>query len=329
MPRTCVVLTLVVLLLLPGWAQRRPGAVDQSSPKELSIRVTYESGEAVEFGIRVQLQNGTGTPVNDAYTDDRGTVRFVVDAGQYRVRITGAAIEETNSDKSFYIDPRESMHSEYVSVRRKPGAESSTQGHVSAAMLQIPDKARSEYEKGVKELTKKEYGKAREHLEKATTIYPKYAEAFNGLGVVAMNTGDILQGRILFDRAMEADPEYPGAYVNRAKIALHEKDLAKGEKLLNKAVMLDPLNPEAISLLSVFQLQLGQVEAAIASAERVHALPHEKFAMVHAIAGNAYEQQRQIPDAIREYKLFLQEAPTSSTAPKVKVAIQTLEAKKP
>src|SRR5262245_8701476 len=163
MSRSYLVLLSLTALLLPVAAQRRPGTTE-SVPKELTVRVTYESGHPVEMGIRVQLQNGTGTPVAESFTDDRGAVRFNVEAGPYRVRITGPTIEELASERSFFIDPRESNHTEFFNVRKKANAEAdaptSTQAHVSAAMLQIPDKARSECEKGEKALDNKDFEKA-------------------------------------------------------------------------------------------------------------------------------------------------------------------------
>jgi tetratricopeptide (TPR) repeat protein len=329
MPRSIAGFVIVLTLVATAAAQRRPSTA-VNVPKELNVRITYESGEPVEMGIRVQLTTGAGTPFAETFTDDRGTARFVIDAGSYRLRITGANIEETASERSFVIDTRETNHSEFVSVRRKPGQEegASLETHISAAMLQIPGKAKSEYEKGVKALVKKEYDEARKRFEKAANMYPKYAAAFNGLGVVAMNTGEPEAGRNFFQKAIEADPEHPAALVNMSKILIQDKNYPEGESLLTKAVTLDPLNPEAVSLLAYFQLHTGKMNAAIRSAERAHKMPHEKFAMVHFIAASAHEQQHQIPDAIREYKMFLQESPADTpTAQKVKTAIAALETK--
>src|SRR5262245_9957685 len=122
MSRSYLVLVGLMALVLPVAAQRRP-STSESVPKELPIRVTYERGQSVEMGIRVQLQNATGTPIAENFTDDRGTVQFTVESGPYRVRITGPAIEELSSEHSFFVDPRESNHSEFFNVHKKPEAE--------------------------------------------------------------------------------------------------------------------------------------------------------------------------------------------------------------
>jgi tetratricopeptide (TPR) repeat protein len=326
MPR---IFAFLVLGLLSLHAQRTSDTSNQ--PKQLTVKVAYDSGPAVGMGNRVQLLNGTGTPVTENFTDDRGEVLFIVDAGSYRIRVTGNEIEETASERSFYIDRRELFHTEYLSVKKKVDPNvPSLEGHVSAAMLRIPSKAKSEVEKGMKELAKNDFEKAKPHFQKATDLYPQYAEAFNALGVIAMNAGQQEEGRVLFDKAIAADPEFAGSYVNKAKILMAAKQISQGEESLRKATTLDPLNAEALSLLAICQFQSGQRQAAIDTAQRTHQLPHEKRAVVHYIAGKAYEQQNQFADALREYRLFLKESPAASpTVSKVKEAVAALEAKSP
>jgi tetratricopeptide (TPR) repeat protein len=321
--------TLFFLLALPLCAQRNPQATDQ--PKQLTIKVLLESGPPVGMGNRVQLLNGTGTPVTEGFTDDRGEAVFMVDAGTYRLRVTGNGIEEANSERSFYIDRRELVRTEFFTVKKKVDPNvPSLEPHVSAAMLKIPDKAKNELAKGMKELDKRNFDKAKPYFEKATEMYPQYAEAFNALGIVAMNTGAMAEGREMFDRAISADPEFAGSYVNKAKILMGEKQLDKSEELLKKSVTLDPLNAEALSLLAICQLQAGDQAGAISAANRTHQLPHEKWAIVHYVAGLAFEQQKLPADALREYKLFIKESPTETpTVAKVKSTITELERKKP
>jgi tetratricopeptide (TPR) repeat protein len=109
-----------------------------------------------------------------------------------------------------------------------------------------------------------------------------------------------------------------------------EKQLPQSRDLLAKSITLDPLNAEALSLLAMCQLQTGNETGAIDAAQRTHQLPHEKWPIVHYVAGLAHEQRQQFEDAVREYKLFLKESPsTSPTIPRVKEAISAIEARKP
>ncbi len=48
-------------------------------------------------------------------------------------------------------------------------------------------------------------------------------------------------------------------------------------------------------------------DAAIATAQRVHGLPHDKLALVHYIAGRAYQHEHRASDAITEFKIMLRE----------------------
>jgi tetratricopeptide (TPR) repeat protein len=326
MPRIVTFLLVLATCLV---AQRTNDLGDQ--PKQLTVKVIFETGPSVGLGNRVQLLNGTGTPVTETFTDDRGEAVFMIPAGSYRLKVTGNLIEEGTSERSFYVDRRELVRTEFFTVKKKVDPNiPSLDPHISAAMLKIPDKAKNELKKGLKELGKRNFDKAKPHFQKATEIYPQYAEAFNALGIVAMNTGALDEGREMFDRAISADPEFAGSYVNKAKILIGEKQLDQSQELLKKSVTLNPMNPEALSLLAICQLQTGNQAGAISTASRTHQLPHEKWPIVHYVAGVAFEQQQQLADALREYKLFVKESPSETpTVVKVKATITSLESKKP
>jgi tetratricopeptide (TPR) repeat protein len=330
MPRRIVVLAFALAFTSALSAQRFPNSNPSSSPKQLTVKVVSESGPPMGMGIRVQLLNSTGTPVMDSFTNDQGEITFIVEAGSYRLRVTGIDIQEGASERSFFIDPRQTSHMEYFTVKKKVDPnQPSLEPYVSAAMLKIPDKAKSQFEKGMKALNKKDWEKAKEHLQKATEIYPQYAAAFNALGVVAMNTGASVEGREYFDRAINADPEYAASYVNRAKIMMGENDHAKAKELLNKSVGLDPVNPEALSMLSICSVKTGDGAMAVSSAERAHRLPHERFPIVHFVAGVVHETEQQFADAIREYKLFIEESRGTSnpTVERARASVAALEKK--
>src|SRR5205085_145985 len=152
--------------------------------------------------------------------------------------ITGPTLQEP-AEVRVSIYPRESMRAEYATVKLKADAQSSsTQGYVSAAALNVPDKARGEFEKGMKAMNEVNFDEARKHLEKATELYPRYAEAFNALGVIAMKSNQPDEGQKEFDAAIHADEQHPAAYVNMAKLFMRDQKFAAGEGLLLKAVSL-------------------------------------------------------------------------------------------
>jgi Flp pilus assembly protein TadD len=297
---------------------------------DVYVNVSYENGRPVGELYRVQLMGRGGYSIAEGYTNDRGQIVFhQMGPGSYRLKITGPDIEDTSTERGFEVFPNQIAQHEHVSVKRKPDPQdqSSTQPFVSAATLNIPSKARGEFEKGMAKYRKQEFDKAETHLTKAVELYGRYAEAINALGVIAMTAGNVDQGRARFQEAMHADPEHPGAYVNMARLMMQEKQFSDGEPLLLKAVSLNPQDAEALSILSFFQLSLQKHDDAVKTAQRVHSLPHPQYAMVHFVAASALEQSGRGKEAADELRLYIKESPPGPGVERAKAALNTLEAK--
>jgi hypothetical protein len=84
------------------------------------------------------------------------------------------------------------------------------------------------------------------------------------------------------------------------------------------------VDPQALLLLAQMHLQSGKMEEAAVQARKVHDAPHEAYAVAHLIAARALEARNLSEEAAAEYKLFLQEAPNSPSAPKARAALDKL-----
>ena len=328
MLRRFLISSAIVLLATLAFAQR------QTNPRqttELIVKVTYENDHIVVDQIRIQLMNATGVPIAETFTRGEGEARFTnLDAGAYRLRATGLDIDEKNSDTTFIINSRELNHFESLQVRKRPdGQATSNQGSISAAVLNIPPKAESEFDKGVSALKKQNFDEAQKRFNKAIEMYPRYAAAINNLGVIAMQQGRLDEGQTFFEQALKADDQYAPPYLNLAKSRMGHQKYEDAQQLLSKATSLEPSNVEVLGLLTVLDYQTNQMPAALANARKVHNLPaHERFAFAHFVAGRILETQNLPNDALAEYRLFLKESPEGPTAVKARSAIDTIEKQK-
>jgi tetratricopeptide (TPR) repeat protein len=198
---------------------------------------------------------------------------------------------------------------------------------VTAADLNVPGKARKEYEKGGEAMEEGKWEEARVRFEKAISLYPQYAAAHNDLGVVYMNTGHREQGRAMFEEAIRISDRYARAHRNLGILLFHEKKYAESEASFQKSLATDPLDAQALTMLAQVQLMLQKPLEAAATATRVHDLPHEQFAACHLIAARAYELLNKETDAMAEYTIFLKESPQNPNAPKVRAALDALKAR--
>ncbi len=317
-----------LLLASPlGSSQSRQPSGGRPTTAQLTVRVSFDdTSPPPSMPIRIQLLASSGATMFEAYTRDAGQAEFAgLSAGNYSLKLSSPDIEETAT--SFSIYPHESVHTEFVQVRRKPSASqnSSKEGSVSAAALNIPEKVRKEFEKGMHALNENKLGDAEKHLSKAVEDYPHFAAAWNARGVVAMRSDRPADARNLFQKAIDADNQFPQAYVNLARLLIAEKKNADAETLLTRSISLDPRDPNALTLLANLDLSMGKLDEAIANARKVHSLPHADQPVAHLIAGMALEQQHLDSEAAVEFRQFLLESPHSTSVDRIRAELEAIE----
>ena len=312
-----------VWLILTSFAFGQRGTV---SDTELRIKISYENDRLVGTPLRVQLLNASENPIADTFSDGTGQAVFPsVHGGNYKVRVSGIGVVETISEV-FIVDPRDRFQTLYVHVKTATNSEAKGDAKpISAAELNVPDKARKEFDKGTEAMAKSRWDEAEKHFSKATEMYPRYASAYNNLGIVAINEKNLPAARGYFQEAIKFDDHLASAYLNISKLDYNEHHLKEAESSLVRALALDPVNVEAMVLMAASQLATGGLDEAIAYTHRIHNLPHEKFAISHIIAARAFEQSKKSAEAIGEYRLYLQEAPQSSLAQGARDAMARLQ----
>ena len=320
-------LLLGIPLLAAQSASRRAGTGVQRGGAEVNVRVTYENGRPAAALLRVELLNPASVTVAEGATDNYGVARVLgVTSGNFRLRITGIGIDEFNG-ATFYVDPLDSLNMQLVSVRRTAEAIAAERGSeaVSAAELNIPDKARKQFEKGERLLAENNPREAIKYFTRASDIYPQYAAAFDAAGIALSRTSPG-EAKGYFQKAIDADKQYAPGYRHLAKSCLGDKQYPEAEHLLTQAASLEPRSAETLFLLAYTQQKQDKHEAAIESATRAHLLPHSDYATLHLVAGESYTHLRRIDEAITEYGQYLKEAPLGPSADIARKNIAALQA---
>jgi tetratricopeptide (TPR) repeat protein len=324
MLRTALVFFLIVSATI-ALAQRRPPTSAGTGGTEITVRVVLDNSRPAGEQLRVQLLTSTSIPVAEYYTDSRSEVRFAVKAGSYRVKVTGIGIEETTSE-IFSIDNLAMSSFQMVTVKRTADAVAADKAAppVSAAELNIPAKARKEFDKGRELLSKGKKDEALEHFKKAADIYPQYAAAFDAIGTIQSETS-IADSKQYFLNAIAADKQYRPPYMHLAKAYISEKNYPEAEKLLNVAVPLDPLSAEAMFLLAYAQVKQQKYDLAEKSAARTHQLEHRDYALIHFVAAECFAKTGRPADAAAQYQQYLNEAPMGPSAEIAKASLKAMQ----
>jgi tetratricopeptide (TPR) repeat protein len=310
----------LALLLLPLLCLPLSQVAAQHQAGTINVNLTYPDDRPAGAQLRVRLMSGSsGDQVGETFTNDRGQATFLnVAVGNYHVSVNGEGIEPKESE-TFQVDSRRVAQSVLITVMpAKDNRDANTAKGggmtVSASDLRVPKKASQEFDKATKLIVKQEWQKAIDQLNKAITLYPAYAQAYNNLGVVYARLGDPVREREALQKAIAANDHFAPALVNLARLEMKQQDFASAEAHLNQATAADPTDAPTLVLLAQTQLLDHHYEDAIASATKVHAISHGSYAVVHYVAARACEKLNRLSDAVRELKLFLTEEPSGERA---------------
>jgi len=296
----------------------------QAVPQEqLTVRVSYEDDRRASANLRVELLSTYGSSIETRVTDGFGSVIFSrLQPAKYKLKISGVDIVtiETNEIDLTQSGPNAT---EYVTVKKLQ--QPNPAGVTSTADLNAPPEAKKEFDKGAASMQKKNWSDARDHFNRAISIYSKYASAYNGLGMSYLKLAQGPQAIEAFRTAIQLDENQPQSNAYLGQFYYENKDYKQAEPCLLRAAAADSKNPQVLMALANTQLKNGQSDQALASAQKVHSLAdHNKYAIVHLIAAEVLSGKGDNQKVADEYRLFLREDPSSPMAPRVKEALATL-----
>ena len=321
----------IVLSLLFTGAQAQLRGGTPSGVGNVHVHVVLPSGRSAGPHLVVRLREASmEMTLATTYTNDMGQADFLgVPVGDYHVNVSGDGIE-TRDSETFPVDNRKVTQAQYVTVRQvadsgpKPVYSHSTM--VSAADLNVPQKARRELDKANEAMAEQNWKKSMEHMNKAIAIAPQYATAYNNLAVLYAKMHDLLREEEALKKAISLDDHFAPSFVNYGKLSLQQKNFPQAEMLLQKAVSAEPNNVESLMLLADAQYMNRHFDAAIASAQQSHSAAHEHPSFVHYIAARAYQEENRQQEALAEFQRFLQEEPKGPRADHVRSDIAKIEA---
>lgn len=321
----------VLLFFLAGHvALAAAQGFDYNQAGNVNVHVYYSNDRGVGSHFRVRLMSGSGsTPVAESFTDERGLVQFLrVLVGVYHVIVTGDEIREADSGP-FEVDRRKATQDIFITVHSvsEAAANQPLSGRSSVAVpdLNIPSKAHKEFEKGIQAMADQDWNRALQRLSRAIELYPQYAMAYNNLGLVYGRINDPAHEREALEKAIALDDHLVPALINLAKLSFRDGNAPRAESLLEAAVRSEPKSVESLTLLAQAQLLDQHFDAAVSTAQSVHAMSHQNFAVVHFIAARAYERENRLSDAILELQIFLKEESTGTRADQVRAELSRLQ----
>lgn len=315
------VFVFLLLSLSTASAQRNFGTTVQL----VRVRATFADGTC-DSSAHVTLSAHNGVIVEGSQNGRCETAFADLPEGNYQVNVLGKNLARTDANSKISVSS--SGPAEFdVQLRRTtifdqgsiPGS-----SFVSVSDLAVPIRARKELDKAVEMIRKQDLQRALEKLNKAITIHPQYALAYNNLGAIYSRLGDLARENDALQKAISLDPNLELAYLNLARLDLREGQYPAAEAALDRAVALNSHDPVAMVLLSYAEFMDRAYGAAIATSRKAHLL-EQPHATAHRVAAFAFEMENQGRNAISELETFLQEQPFGPQADETRKEIAALK----
>jgi tetratricopeptide (TPR) repeat protein len=198
---------------------------------------------------------------------------------------------------------------------------------VSVASLQVPTKARREYEKGSELLEKGNLTEAEKSLRKAIDQYPKFAEAWLRLGDLEQRRKNIEGAMSDYQEAINADPNFPIPYLRMAFLSAVTSNWEQTRKLSERLISLDPVNfPLAYYYDAVAEFNLQHLAPAETNALRAENL--DKLHLeprVELLLASIYNAKGDHASAVEHYRSYLKLVPNGPLNERVKADLAKTE----
>lgn len=198
-----------------------------------------------------------------------------------------------------------------------------------AADPSMPAKASKEAERGVSDIESGKYKDAEKHLESAYKQAPSNAHANFLLGYVYFQQNDFDKAQTYLNQATTLDPHDIQAINLSGRLHLAKKDFAGAKTLMEQAVAANPDNATAHGLLADAYLNLSDYKNALAQADLSIEKGKNGVSSAHVVRGWALANLGRDDDAVQTLKAYLQNAPDSTAAPRVRELLAAIEARHP
>lgn len=295
------------------------GAVAQSSSSDagsISGTVLLDGGHGPASQVTVSLRSSSQQVVRRVLTDYDG--RFQVAGlpnGDYEVvveepgcqsdlavaKVNGAVANVEMHMKPF--KPAESVASRYA---------------VSVRELKMPDKARSEYQKGLDGIAHSDFADSLRHFNKAVEAFPSYYEAFNFIGIAEMKLGELEKAMQAFQRSIDlSEGRYAAALFGMGYTSYLQGKLQEAEGVLRRGLEVDSSSPEGYFYLGTTLFLENRIEEAEKSA-REALLRKPDYAAAYIVLANVYGRRHEFREQLQALDAYLKLTPDGPSAARVK-----------
>jgi Tfp pilus assembly protein PilF len=305
----------VFLTLFPA------AAVCQTGKISVSGEVRDELNNTPISGISVRLLGSTQQDaVPGTITDTEGKYRFMgIPIAAYTVVVEAEGYVPVRQRVEELSGPSDASGEIHVNVYPRrvatAGVVSSTAPSVDVHELNVPEKARGAFNKGLNLLTKKsDLSGSIMSFQRAIKEYPDYYEAYAELGIAYARAGDAPSAESALRKSVElSGGKYPESYFLLAELLNTTNRFADAESFARQGLALKEESWRGNRELAQALYGQRRLPDALASAVRARSL-NSGDPGVYLVLTNIHTRLRDYPSALEDLNTFLALQPTGASA---------------
>jgi tetratricopeptide (TPR) repeat protein len=257
-----LVLNVFLNLTLIAWTPSAKAQMSkfEDSAGEISGTVLLDADRRPATHVEVSLKSRTAGTLRTVFTDldghfevrdlPRGTYDIVVNEEGYEAAETSTNLNGPSTNLVVYL-------------KSKPGSVSRGNFSVSVRELKIPDKARTEFEKGLKSAAKNDPAGGIDHFQKAVQMFPKYFEAYYSMGTTDMSLGRYDDALKAFQTSIDlSGGRYALADFGYGYLLCLKGKAGEAERIIRRGLEFDDVSAEGFVILSEALTQLNRLDEA-------------------------------------------------------------------
>lgn len=190
---------------------------------------------------------------------------------------------------------------------------SSSKSTVSVQELQIPAKAKDNFQRGLQRLLKHDAEGSLKHFAAAIEAAPNYSDAFYHRGVaeaqLRRNEAALSSFQAAIDLSEGHDPRAEFGY---ALVLCRVGNATEAERVVRHGLETDPNTPDGHIVLALILMKLNRVEEAEKSAQQALLLKQPSSAKAHLILADIRAARGDFEGQVKELDEYLQTYPDSS-----------------
>jgi tetratricopeptide (TPR) repeat protein len=336
-------LPILLLLFLPVAALGQGSGRDSTGTGGKHIiqgKIFFPSGRRAEGTIQIKLQSYAASEIS-IMADSSGSFIFaslapgnytvVVNAGDdYEIAREGVTIDSDLNLARSGVSLNSGTRRYTVMVTLQPKHDSGNRARpsvINAALADVPESARTLYEKSLELAKAGESLKAIDNLRAAISLYPQFPLALNELGVQYLKINQANRAVEPLRSATKLSPDAFTPKLNLGIALLETQQLAEAETQLRDAVKRNDSAPTAHMYLGVALTKLRNYPDAEKELRRAIDLAGTQLGLAHYYLGGIYWGRGEYRQAADELETYLRLTPNAQDAERVRGTIKELRSK--